>query len=76
MVPCNNDGEMQQSNETRNRITIWYVGVLIAFAAFLFVGCRMRSGNCPAPTGLEPGALTVVPIVYLVLMYLAFVSQE
>jgi hypothetical protein len=36
----------------------------------------MWAGNCPAPTIIEVGVLTVIPVVYLVLMYLMFVSQE
>ena len=69
-------GDMQQSKQTRNRLTPWYIGVVIIFAAVLFVGYRMWSGNCPAPTVIELGVLAVVPIVYLVLMYLTFISQE
>jgi hypothetical protein len=42
----------------------------------LIVGYRMRAGGCPAPTIIELGVLTVNPAVYIVLMYLTFVSQE
>jgi len=44
--------------------------------AVLFVDYRMWAGNCPAPTIIEIGALTVIPIVYLVLMYLTLISQK
>jgi hypothetical protein len=45
-------------------------------AAVVFVGYRMWAGSCPAPTIIEIGVLTVIPIVYLVLMYLTLVSQK
>jgi hypothetical protein len=67
---------MQQSKQTRNRLTPRYVGLLIVFATVPFVGYRMWSGTSPAPTVIEFGVLAVVPIVYLVLMYLTFISQE
>jgi hypothetical protein len=60
----------------RNRLMPWYIGLVIILAAVLFVGYRMWAGGCPAPTIIELGVLTVIPAVYLVLMYLTFVSQE
>jgi hypothetical protein len=69
-------GDMEQTKRTRNRLGPWYIGMAIVFAAVVFVGYSMWSGNCPAPTIIELGVLAVVPIVYLVLMYLTFVSQE
>lgn len=59
----------------RNRFTAWIVGAVMIFAAVLYVGYRMWVTNC-APVGIELGVLTVIPIIYLVLMYLTFVSQE
>jgi hypothetical protein len=67
---------MEQSAQKRNRLTPWYIGLLIILAAVIFVGYRMWAGNCPAPTIIEVGVLTVIPVVYLALMYLTFVSQE
>lgn len=67
---------MEQAKRNRNRLGPWYIGLAIVVAAVLFTGYRMWSGNCPAPTIIELGVLTVVPIVYLVLMYLTLVSQE
>jgi hypothetical protein len=32
--------------------------------------------GCPAPVLLEVAMLIVIPVVYLALMYLTFVSQE
>jgi hypothetical protein len=67
---------MEQRQHPRNRLWPWYIGLAIVVAAVVFVGYRMWSGNCPAPTIIELGVLAVVPIVYLALMYLTFVSQE
>lgn len=60
----------------RNRLLPWYIGIVIVLAAVIYVGYQMWAGSCPAPTVIEIGVLTVVPIVYLVLMYLTFVSQD
>jgi polyferredoxin len=68
--------DMEQREQIRNHLRPWYIGLAIVVAAVLFVGYRMTAGNYPAPTIVELGVLTVVPIVYLVLMYLTFVSQE
>ena len=67
---------MEKLVQKRDRLTPWYVGLLVIFAAVTFVGYRMWVDNCPAPTLIEVGVLTVIPIVYLVLMYLTFTSQE
>jgi len=45
-------------------------------AAVIFVGYQMWATNCPAPTIVEIGILTVIPVVYLVLMYLTLISQK
>jgi len=60
----------------RNRLLPWLIGLAINLAAIAFVGGRMYAGECPAPTVLELGVLLVVPVVYLGLMYLTFVSQD
>jgi hypothetical protein len=58
------------------RLVPWYVGVIIILAAVIFVGYQMWATSCPAPTTIEIGVLTVIPVVYLVLMYLTLVSQK
>ena len=68
--------EMAQLTPKRNRVTPWYIGIAIVLAAVIFVGYQMWAGSCPAPTILEIGVLTVIPAVYLALMYLTFVSQK
>lgn len=60
----------------RNRLVPWFIGLAINIAAVAFVGGRMYSGECPAPTIVEIGVLAVMPAVYMVLMYLTFVSQD
>ena len=59
-----------------NRLTPWYIGLAIIVAAVSLVGYRMWATDCPAPAVLEIGVLTVIPVVYLALMYLTFVSQD
>jgi len=67
---------MTGSASQSHRLVPWYIGVVLVLAAVIFVGYRMWAGNCPAPTIIEIGVLTVIPIVYLVLMYLTFISQK
>jgi hypothetical protein len=58
------------------RLVPWYIGIIIIIAAVIFVGYQMWATSCPAPTIIEIGVLTVIPVVYLVLMYLTLVSQK
>jgi hypothetical protein len=60
----------------RNRLLPWYIGIAIVIAAEIYVGYEMFYVGCPAPVLLELAMLIVIPVVYLVLMYLTFVSQE
>jgi hypothetical protein len=60
----------------RDRLLPWYIGMAIVVASVLFVGYRMYATSCPAPTFLELFVLLVIPAVYLVLMYLTFISQK
>ena len=59
----------------RNRLAPWYIGLVVILAAVVFVGFRMSASGC-APVGIATGVLVVVPVVYLVLMYLTLTSQE
>jgi hypothetical protein len=76
LVGATDGGAAMNRARKRNRLTPWYIGLVINLAAVLFVGYRMWVGGCPAPTLIEIGVLTVIPAVYLALMYLTFVSQE
>jgi hypothetical protein len=60
----------------RNRLLPWYIGIAIIIAAEIVVGYQMFYVGCPAPVLLELAMLVVIPVVYLVLMYLTLVSQE
>ncbi len=66
---------MAQSKDKRNRLTPWYIGLVVVIAAVIFVGYRMSATAC-APIGIDIGVLVVVPLVYIVLMYLTLTSQE
>ena len=48
----------------------------IILVAITYVGYQMFYVGCPAPIGIELGALIIIPVIYLTLMYLTFVSQE
>ena len=72
---------MAQTNDStsetrRPRLMPWSIGAVIILAAVLFVGYRMATSECGLSVPLELGVLVVIPLVYLVLMYLTFVSQE
>jgi len=60
----------------RNRLTPWYVGIAIVLVAVGYVAYQMFYVGWPAPTFVELGVLLIIPAVYLVLMYLTFISQE
>jgi hypothetical protein len=59
-----------------NRLMPWYIGIVVILAAVIWVGYQMWATSCPAPTLIQIGVLTVIPVVYLALMYLTFVSQK
>lgn len=67
---------MAQVAPRNNRLMPWYIGIVVILAAVIFVGYRMWETSCPAPTIIEVGVLTIIPVVYLVLMYLTLVSQK
>lgn len=67
---------MDQIAQKRNRLKPWYIGLAVVFATVIFVGYSMWASSCPAPSIIQIGVLTVIPVVYLALMYLTFISQE
>jgi hypothetical protein len=69
------DIEMAPQSTKRNRLIPWYIGLVVILASVIFVGYRMLSNEC-AQISVELGVLVVVPLVYLILMYLTLVSQE
>jgi hypothetical protein len=60
----------------RNRLMPWYIGIVVILAAVAYVGYQMISLGCSAPLTVQLLILTVIPVVYLTLMYLTLVSQE
>jgi hypothetical protein len=60
----------------RNRLLPWYIGIAIVLLAEIYVGYEMFYVGCPAPVLLELALLIVIPVVYLTLMYLTFISQD
>lgn len=60
----------------RNRLMPWYIGIVIILAAVIYVGYEIIYVGCPAPPVISVGALIIIPLVYLVLMYLTLVSQD
>jgi hypothetical protein len=60
----------------RSRLLPWYVGIAIVLVAVIYIAFQMFLGGCPGPTPTKIGVLVVIPVVYLVLMYLTLTSQE
>lgn len=60
----------------RPRLLPWYIGMAVIVLAVAYVGYQMFFVGCPAPTFVELMVLIVIPVVYLALMYLTFVSQK
>lgn len=52
---------------SNDRLMPWYIGIVIIITAVIFVGYQMWATSCPAPTFIEIGVLTVIPVVYLAL---------
>jgi hypothetical protein len=61
---------------SRNRLLPWYVGIAIVLLGELYIAYQMFYVGCPAPVLLELAVLIVIPLVYLILMYLTFISQD
>ncbi len=60
----------------RQRLLPWYIGIVIVLLGVIYVGYQMLGAACPAPTIVELIVLVAIPVIYLVLMYLTFASQE
>ena len=60
----------------RNRLMPWYIGIAIVLVAVVYVGYQMYATNCGISAPLALIVLGVIPVVYLVLMYLTLTSQE
>jgi hypothetical protein len=60
----------------RNRLLPWYVGIALVILGELYVAYEMFFSGHSAPSMPEVAVLIFIPIIYLVLMYLTFVSQD
>ncbi len=67
---------MASQSPKRARLTPWYIGAVVILAVVIYVGFQMANGSCGLQPPLMFGVLAVIPIVYLVLMYLTFMSQD
>ena len=66
---------MQQARK-RNVLLPWFIGIVIVALADLWVVYRMFATDCPAPGIVEAIVVIVIPVVYLVLMYMTLKSQD
>jgi Ca2+/Na+ antiporter len=67
---------MADAARKRNPLTPWYIGIvflLITDAIFFYV---VMTQKCEIPNPIVLGIMVVLPALYLVLMYLAFRSQD
>lgn len=60
----------------RNRLLPWFIGLAIVIVVVGGAGYWMLATSCPVTFPIVLLVLGVVPLIYLVLMYLAFVSQQ
>jgi hypothetical protein len=75
--PEANDGIAVMNQAVRkNRLLPWYIGIAIVVLGELYIAYEMFVVGCPAPVMLELAILIIIPLVYLTLMYLTFVSQD
>jgi hypothetical protein len=66
----------QAPSHRRNPLLPWWIGLVIIAAAVGYVAYRFSCADCGEFGGLlEFLVLGVVPVVYLILMYLTFRSQ-
>jgi hypothetical protein len=60
----------------RNPLLPWIIGIIIIVAADLAVASWMFQSGCQAPGVVQILVLVAIPVVYLVLAYLTFRSQD
>jgi hypothetical protein len=66
---------MAKVTRRRNPYLPWWIGFAIILAAVIYVGYRFMCEDCGAPAISQILVLGVIPIIYLVLMYMTFQSQ-
>lgn len=60
----------------RDPLTPWYIGILFLLAMDIVFFYFIMTLNCEIPNPIVFGIMVLIPVLYLVLMYLAFRSQE
>ena len=66
---------MANGTSSRNPMTAWWIGLVIILAAVAYAAFRFACLECGPAGFLEFMILGIVPLVYLVLMYLTLKSQ-
>jgi hypothetical protein len=64
------------ASHKRNPLLPWLIGLPIVIVAVAYVGYRFAILDCAVPAISEFLVLGVLPLIYLVLMYLTFKSQD
>lgn len=59
-----------------NPLVSWLIGAAIILAADIWVIQRMFATDCPAPGFVEAIVVLVMPVVYLVLMYMTLRPRD
>jgi hypothetical protein len=68
--------DMPETQPNRKRLTPWYIGLAVVLAAVIYIAYQWTATECPAPGFIEFGVLVILPVIYLVLMYLTLTSQR
>ena len=64
------------ASRKRNPLLPWLIGLPIVVVAVAYVGYRFAMLDCDVPAISEFLVLGVLPLIYLILMYLTFKSQD
>jgi hypothetical protein len=73
---ANKSEEVQVAEtEQRNPLRPWVIGLIIIVISDIYIAYLFFSTQCQAPAIAQFLVLIVVPVVYLVLMYLTLKSQ-
>jgi hypothetical protein len=65
-----------QASPKRNPLLPWLISLPIILVAVAYVGYRFATLDCAVPAISEFLVLGALPLIYLVLMYLTFKSQD
>jgi hypothetical protein len=64
------------ASRKRNPLLPWLIGLPIVFVAVAYVGYQFATLDCAVPAVSKVLVLGVLPLIYLILMYLTFKSQD